>query len=294
MAQTAGTAAEWTVGRLLQWTEKFFAEKGIESPRLDAEVLLAHGLRCKRIDLYARSTEDTDEGRRSEFRGLVKRRVEGCPVAYLVGEKEFYLLKFEVGPDVLVPRPATESLVMKALDLCKSLQAPRILDVSTGSGCIAISIAHQHRAASVVAVDTSEPALAVAMRNAVRHGVSERIQFLRSDLYAALNGGPPFDVILSNPPYIPTATLATLSRDVREHEPRVALDGGADGLAVFDRLIAGAVERLAPGGWLLVEIGFDQEPEAARRIAATPGLTQGPTARDGDGHPRVVAARRSR
>src|SRR5947209_2311404 len=194
MAQTAGTATEWTVGRLLQWTEKFFAEKGVESPRLDAEVLLAHSLGCKRIELYARSTEDTDERRRAAFRELVKRRVDGCPVAYLVGEKEFYLLKFHVGPEVLVPRPATESLVMKALDLCKSLAAPRVLDIGTGSGCIAVSIAHQHKAATVVAIDTSDPAIAVARRNAERHGVADRIRFLRSDLYADLNGEPPFDM----------------------------------------------------------------------------------------------------
>jgi release factor glutamine methyltransferase len=292
MAQTANSATNWTVGRLLQWTERFFADKAVESPRLDAEVLLAHSLGCKRIDLYARSTEETDERRRADFRELVKRRVEGSPVAYLVGEKEFYLLKFHVNPDVLVPRPATETLVMKALDLCKPLPAPRVLDVGTGSGCIAVSIAHRHQA-TVVALDSSEAALGVARRNAERHGVADRIKFVRSDVYAGLNGEPSFDLIVCNPPYIPTATISTLSREVRDHEPRTALDGGPDGLAVIDRVVAGAADRLTAGGWLLLEIGFDQEADVLRRVASTAGLEPGPTARDGDGHPRVVTARKA-
>jgi release factor glutamine methyltransferase len=292
MAEATDAATEWTVGRLLQWTERFFSDKGVQSPRLDAEVLLAHSLGCKRIDLYARSTENTDERRRAEFRDLVKRRVDGCPVAYLVGEKEFYLLKFHVSPDVLVPRPATETLVMRALDLCKPLPAPRVLDVGTGSGCIAVSIAHR-QPGTIVALDTSEAALAVARRNAERHGVADRIRFVRSDVYDALNGESSFDVIACNPPYIPTPTIPTLDREVREHEPQVALDGGPDGLGVIDRVVAGAADRLTAGGWLLLEIGFDQEAEALRRVASAPGLESGPTARDGDGHPRVVTARRT-
>jgi len=287
MPQAAGAAKVWTVGGLLQWTEQFFGQKGVEFPRLDAQILLAHVLGCDRIHIYTRFTEEVGDDLRGQFRDLVRRRVDGCPVAYLVGRKEFYNLSFEVSPGVLIPRPATEALV-----IVKNQPKPRVLDVGTGSGCIAVSVAKQHAGATVVAVDVSADALHVARRNAERHGVADRIEFLTSDLYAAVTGAAPFDLIASNPPYIAGDSIAILAREVRDHEPRLALDGGPNGLAVFDRLIAGAADRLAPGGWLLVEIGFDQEPEAVRRLAATPGLVPGPTVRDADGHPRVVTARR--
>jgi release factor glutamine methyltransferase len=292
MPQSAGAAKVWTVGGLLQWTEQFFGQKGVESPRLDAQILLAHVLGCDRIHIYTRFTEEVGEDRRGQFRELVRRRVEGCPVAFLVGRKEFYKLSFEVNPAVLIPRPATESLVVRALELLKPLPAPRVLDVGTGSGCIAVSVAKQHLGATIVAVDVSGEALHVARRNAERHGVAGRIQLLNSDLYAALDGAAPFALIVSNPPYIPAASIPNLAQGVRDHEPRLAVDGGPDGFAVFDRLIAGAADRLAAGGWLLVEIGFDQEAEAQRRLTGIPNLVPGPTVRDADGHPRVVTARR--
>ncbi len=286
-------AKVWTVGGLLQWTEQFFGQKGVESPRLDAQILLAHILGCDRIHIYTRFSEEVGEDRRSRFRELVRRRVEGCPVAYLVGRKEFYKLSFEVSPAVLIPRPATESLVVRALEVLKPMAAPRVLDVGTGSGCIAVSIAKQHPGATIMAVDVSGEALAIARRNAERHGVASRIQFVAGDLYANLTGTGPFDLVLSNPPYIPSATIPELASGVRDHEPRLALDGGPDGLAVFARLISGAPGRLASGGWLLVEIGFDQEADAVRQLAAVTGLVPGPTIRDADGHPRVVTARRA-
>lgn len=292
MAQPATAPKAWTVGSLLQWTERFFAEKGLESPRLDAQILLGHALGCDRIHIYTRFDEPVAEDRRAKLRDLVRRRADGCPVAYLVGQKEFYKLAFDVTPAVLIPRPATESLVMRALEVMKPLAVPRVLDVGTGSGCIAVSLAKQHAAATVVAVDVSAEALAVARGNAERHGLAGRISFHTGDLYAGLGSDTTFDVIVANPPYIPTAALESLSVQVRGHEPRVALDGGPDGFAVFERLVAGAAERLAPGGWLLVEIGFGQEAEAVRRLTATDGLEPYPTVRDADGHPRVVTARR--
>jgi release factor glutamine methyltransferase len=279
----------WTIGGLLQWTEQFLAQKGVESPRLDAQILLAHVLGCDRIHLYTRFDEPSDDGARTSFRELVRRRVEGCPVAYLVGRKEFYKLTFEVTPAVLIPRPATESLVLAAVERIKPLAAPRVLDVGTGSGCIAISVARQHSGAAVVAVDASADALAVAGRNAERHGVAGRIDFRHGDLFTPVAGGK-FDLILSNPPYVPSLVVEKLAADVRNHEPRSALDGGPDGLDVFDRLIAAAPAHLAPGGGLLVEIGADQEEEARRRLAAVPGLSVESTVRDHDGHLRVVVA----
>ncbi len=291
MARPGGAERVWTVGELLGWTEQFFADKGVESPRLEAQILLAHALGCERIHLYTRFEEPAPEDARTKFRELVRRRAEGCPVAYLVGRKEFYRLPFEVTPDVLIPRPATESLVLTALELAKPLPAPHVLDIGTGSGCIAVSIAHQHRGASVVAVDVSDEALAVARRNAERHGVTDRVTFHTSDLFAALADSPPFDLILSNPPYIPAADLEQLAPEVRNHEPRQALDGGPNGLAVFDRLVAAAPAHLNPGGWLLVEIGADQGDAARRRVEAVPGLTFDRIVRDHEGHPRVVVAR---
>src|SRR5829696_2327429 len=162
MAHSATAPKTWTVGSLLQWTEQFFKQKAIESSRLDAQILLAHALGCDRIHIYTRFDEPVEDDRRARFRDLVRRRVDGCPVAYLVGRKEFYKLTFDVSPVVLIPRPATESLVMRALEIIKPLPAPRLVDVGTGSGCIAVSIAKQHSGATIVAVDVSNDALAVA------------------------------------------------------------------------------------------------------------------------------------
>jgi release factor glutamine methyltransferase len=291
---TPSTTQVWTIGALLNWTEKFFAQKGVESPRLDAQVLLAHSLGCKRIDLYARSSEEAPETERTRFRDLVRRRVEGCPVAYLVGVKEFYLLPFEVTPAVLIPRPATEALVLAALERLKPLAAPRVLDVGTGSGCIGVSIAKQHAAATIIATDRSRDALAVARRNAERHTVANRVTFVESDLFAGLTPGPPFDLILSNPPYVRTSDLAGLASDVRDHEPREALDGGPDGFALIDRLLEDAPAHLAPGGWLLVEIGSDQGGAMLTRLRSVQGLSDVQVLPDRDGHARVAVASRPR
>jgi release factor glutamine methyltransferase len=287
------TTQAWTIGALLNWTEKFFAQKGVESPRLDAQVLLAHSLGCKRIDLYARSTEEAPETERTRFRDLVRRRVDGCPVAYLVGVKEFYLLTFEVSPAVLIPRPATEALVLAALERLKSLSAPRVLDIGTGSACIAVSIAMQNAAATVLATDRSTDALAVARRNVERHAVADRVRLIESDLFVGVNSELPFDLILSNPPYIRTGDLAGLAPDVRDHEPRQALDGGPDGFAVIDRLLKDAPAHLSPGGWLLLEIGSDQGAVMLSRLRATPGLVEAQILPDRDGHARVALARRT-
>src|SRR5438132_3502271 len=192
MTQPAGTTQVWTVGALLAWTEQFLGQKGVESPRLDAQVLLAHALGCRRIDLYARSTDEAPEPARAQFRELVRRRVGGCPVAYLVGTKEFYLLPFEVTPAVLIPRPATEALVLAALDRLKPLAAPRVLDIGTGSGCVAISIARQKARATIIATDISAGALAVAARTAARHQVTDRIRCVETDLFAGVGVEAPF------------------------------------------------------------------------------------------------------
>jgi release factor glutamine methyltransferase len=231
------TETTWTIGRLLDWTVRYLADKGSESPRLDAEVLLAHALNAKRIELYTRHTEPAEEDVRARFKDLIRRRVEGCPVAYLVGRKEFFSLSFEVNPSVLIPRPDTECLVVECLRLAKEMPQPRLLDLGTGSGNIAVSIAHQHKGAQVTAVDKSPEALAVATRNAAHGGVAQRVRFLLGDLFEPIPPGERFDFILSNPPYIPQEELSRLPAGVRDYEPHAALDGGPGGFDVFDRLV---------------------------------------------------------
>ncbi|MHB1421776.1 MAG: peptide chain release factor N(5)-glutamine methyltransferase [Gemmataceae bacterium] len=285
------TEQSWTVGRLLDWTTKFLEQKGSESPRLDAEVLLAHALCCKRIELYTRHPEEAPEQGRQRFRELVRQRVEGCPVAYLVGRKEFFSLEFTINRAVLIPRPDTECVVDECLRLAKPMPAPAILDVGTGSGCLAVAVAKHHKTAQVMAVDISPEALAVASANAVKHGVAERIRFLHGDLFAPVAADERFDFILSNPPYIPHDDLAKLPPGVRDYEPPTALDGGADGFSVFDRLIAGAAAHLKPGGYLLIEIGSPQEGPARTRIGRYEGYELTKTVYDGSGHPRVLMAR---
>jgi release factor glutamine methyltransferase len=282
---------EWTVGRLLDWTARFLAGKGVEHPRLDSEVLLAHTLKCERIQLYTRFDEAASDEVRQEFRALIRRRLEGCPVAYLVGRKEFFALKFDVNPAVLIPRPDTEGLVVECLRLAKGLEKPHVLDLGTGSGNIAVAVAHQHKGAQVTAVDVSPEALAVAAQNAARHGVAGRIRFLAGDLFAPLAAGEAFDIVLSNPPYIAREDLPRLPVGVRDYEPHRALDGGPGGYAVFERLVRDAPAYLKPGGHLILEIGSDQEGPARQFISSAQGFDLAPTVYDHSGHPRVLHAR---
>jgi release factor glutamine methyltransferase len=287
---TPGTQS-WTIARLLDWTVRYLDEKGSESPRLDAEVLLAHALGCKRIDLYTRHDEAASEDTRAKFKDLIRRRVRGCPVAYLVGRKEFFSLPFEVNPAVLIPRPDTECLVVECLRLARDLPYPRVLDIGTGSGAIAIAVAHQHRGAQVTAVDVSTQALALAKRNADRNGVADRIRFLHGDLFAPIPSGERFEFILSNPPYIARSDLPRLPAGVRDYEPLLALDGGDDGFEVFNRLVDQAQTYLASGGYLLIEIGSPQEEPARNRISLHKDYQLGKTILDGSSHPRVLRAR---
>jgi release factor glutamine methyltransferase len=282
----------WTIKALLNWTTEFLAKKGIENPRADAQILLAHVLKCKRVDLIVRYNEEPQEAERTRFRELIQRRVGGWPVAYLVGTRDFYLLTFDVSPEVLIPRPETETLVLEALSFLKPLKSPKILDLGTGSGCIAISIAHQKKDALVTAIDISPDAVTVAHRNAVKNDVAGRITFLNGDLFAPLKAGETFELIVSNPPYIAHAEFAALAPDVRDHEPRVALDGGYDGLAFYRRIAAEAGRLLKPGGRLLLEIGYTQELAVREILAGQSELDPGPVLKDMAGHARVISAKR--
>jgi release factor glutamine methyltransferase len=281
---------EWTVGRLLSWTTGWLGERGRESARLDAEILLAHVRGCQRILLYTAFAEAVPEDQRAEFRTLVRRRGQGEPVAYLVGSKEFFSLPLNVSPAVLVPRPETEGLVVRTLDLCREAGEARIIDVGTGSGAIAVAVAKHLPEAKVAATDISAEALAVARGNAARHGLTERIAFSQGDLLADPAVSGPWDVIIANLPYVREDEFAELPRDVREHEPRLALVGGRRGVELIERLAAQASTRLAPGGWLILEAGPAVAADVEAVLAATAGLELRPTLADLAGLPRVFQA----
>ncbi len=287
----AATPAIWTIGALLNWTESYFREQKTDSPRLDAQVLLAHAVNCRRTDLYVRFDVEPTAEQRTTFREMVKARAAGMPVAYLVGTKEFYLLPFIVNQAVLIPRPATETLVLAALEAIKPLATPRVLDIGTGSGCIAVTIAAQNKAARIVAVDVSPGALAIAQSNAEKHNVADRITFFESDLFFAVGSNAKFDAIVSNPPYIATAELPELMKDVKDHEPVLALNGGADGFAVIHRIVEQASDYLNPGSSLLIEVGIGQADDAAHKFAAA-GYTEVIVRKDADGVARVVCGKK--
>lgn len=286
----------WTIGRLLQWTTDYLRGHGSESPRLDAEVLLAHARGCERIELYTAHNEVAAEPLRSDFRELVRRRATGMPVAYLVGRKEFYSLSFLVTPEVLIPRPETELLIVALLDKAKELNlhdAPcRIADVGTGSGILAVCAAKFLPRASVLAIDTSRPALAVARENAQRHRVAARVEFVEGDLLASLPADATLDFVLSNPPYVSEDEFAALARDVREHEPRRALVAGPKGTEVVSRLVPQAAERLKVGGWLILEISPMMAVRVQELLSADGRFEAIAVHKDLAKHPRVVAARR--
>lgn len=281
----------WTVGKLLTWTTDFLAQRGSESPRLDAEVLLAHARGCSRIALYTDYGDEVPEDERAGFREMIRRRAEGAPVAYLVGHKEFFSLEFAVSPAVLIPRPESEFVVMECLDLAKQYAEPRIADVGTGSGNIVVAVAKHLPKARLTALDLNPDALEIARRNAATHDVADRTDFVESDLFAALDPAIRFDFVLSNPPYVATDEWDPLPPGVRDYEPRIALDGGRQGLEVVERLIRQARERLEPGGHLILEIGAPQEGSVRDLIERHEGFVLAHTVHDYSGHPRVVRAR---
>ena len=289
----------WTVRRLLEWTSGFFTRKEVDAPRLAAELLLSHVLKYPRIKLYTDYERPLAEKELAEFRALVQRAGEHEPIAYLTGRGHFFNLEFEVSPAVLIPRPDTETLVENVLQLSRNVpgfEAPRVLDLCTGSGCIAAAVAHHLKNATVVATDLSEAAVAVAKRNIERIGLAERVTVEQGDLYepvARLPDPRPFDLILANPPYIPSGAIESLDRNVRDFEPLAALDGGIDGLTVLRLIVEGAPDRLRAGGRLFLEIQFDQGPAVTEIVGANAALDEVRTLKDHGGNPRVVTARRT-
>ena len=244
---------------------------GVEDPGFEAEYLLRHALDCTRESLLLSLDSDLTLSAQHHFDSLVGRRASGEPSAYITGHREFYGLDFKVDPRALIPRPETELLVEAVLE-CTSQKAGRsgglnIVDVGTGCGAIAVALATCLPTASIIATDISHNALQLAYENAARHGVQNRINLLQGDLLAPLPR--PIDILVSNPPYIPSPEIPNLAREITKHEPRLALDGGPDGMSVIDRLIEQAKDKLTPGGAMLIEIGWNQGDAAishARRL----------------------------
>ena len=260
-----------------------------ERARRDAETLLLHVIRRERAALLGRRKEHLGEPEEEQYSVIVDRRFSGEPIQYILGETEFYGLPFTVTPAVLIPRPETEHLVEKALELSATLcPHPRILDIGTGSGALAVTLAHLLPTAQVTAIDLSRDALAVAQRNAEGNGVADRVRFLHGDLLGPVEGER-FELVVSNPPYVPEADRLSLAVEVREHEPEMALFAGEDGLAIYRRLIPAAHVALEPGGWLLMEIGYGQSEAIAALLAAS-GFEQIGFTPDLQGIPRVASA----
>ena len=256
----APSPAQWTIEAVLRWATDDFRGRGIETARLDAELLLAHALSTTRLQLVVDGKRPLGSPELERMRDLVRRRRAREPVAYLLGRREFFGRTFRVDARVLVPRPDTEVLVDVALERTRAVSmAMRALDLCTGSGCVGVTLARERPTSSVVATDVSTGALAVARDNALRLG-AYNVALRQGDLFAPLDPAWRFDVVVSNPPYIPGAEIATLDPDVRDFEPRLALDGGDDGLAVLRRVVAGAPAWLVPGGVLAVEVGAGEAP----------------------------------
>ncbi|HTI49606.1 MAG TPA: peptide chain release factor N(5)-glutamine methyltransferase [Planctomycetaceae bacterium] len=306
----------WTVGRIIDWTTQHLKKHGSETPRLDAEILLAHARGCPRIQLYVDYAAPLTDAQRASMREFVQRRAQAEPVAYLVGKREFFGLDFRVTPDVLIPRPETETLVLELVTAARKraginangepappesdsgpaasghLAPLRILDLCTGSGCIAVASAVNLPDAQVTAIDISAPALAIARQNAEAHRVAQRIRFLAGDLFAPLKPDEQFEFIVSNPPYVADGEMATLPADIRKHEPHLALQAGPRGLDVIVRLIAGVPGHLAPGGLLLIEFSPEQTPAVTELTTAEDSLELLRVLKDVAGKPRALLARR--
>ncbi len=292
-------AESWTVRRLLEWTTGFFQRKQVDSPRLSAELLLGHVMALPRIQLYTNYERAVGETELERFRELVRRAGEQEPIAYLTGKAPFFNLELLVDRGVLIPRPDTETLVENVLQMARrtvGLEHARVLDLCTGSGCIVLAILERLKGASAVATDLSDKAVQVASANAAKLGLSDRVRILTGDLYEPISAQgdiadvQPFDLIVSNPPYIPSGDIAKLDRNVRDYEPHEALDGGEDGLAFHRRILAGAADRLAVGGRIYLEIQFNQGEAVGGLMAATKGLKEIRVLKDYAGHDRVVTA----
>ena len=288
----------WTIKDLLEVTSNYLREKGVDSPRLSAEVLLALQLKVDRVKLYLNFDQPLYEGEVAAYRELIKRRLSREPIQYITGVQEFWSLDFVVGPQVLIPRPETELLVEQVISLHQEKRLVeakklKVLDLGTGSGVLAIVIARELGGASVWASDVSAEALALAETNAKKHGVADRVEFLLSDVWQGLiDSSLVFDIIVSNPTYIASDHISSLAPEVRDHEPRSALDGGEQGMHFIKEIIKEAPKYLDAGGWILLEMDPEQTSIAMELMDKNDDYVEKHRIKDYSGHYRVVVAQR--
>ena len=290
MDERQNIPARWTIKDVLEWTAGYFRKKGITTARLDAEVLLAHCLGVDRLHLYLNLDRPLRQEERIRYRELIRRRAMREPVALIRGVKEFWSLRLRAAPGVLIPRPDTEALVEAVLEELRDRPVPNILEIGTGSGAIAVAIALENPRARIVATDIDKLALEATRFNAENLGASASISFIASDLFTAFREGSKFDVVCCNPPYIPSDVIATLEPEIN-FEPRLALDGGPDGLNVIRHLVSQARNYLADRGALIIELGSEQEPWVREMFETLGGLHDVHAFPDLSGKPRVVSGR---
>ncbi|MEW6658913.1 MAG: peptide chain release factor N(5)-glutamine methyltransferase [Thermodesulfobacteriota bacterium] len=290
---------QWTILEILRWTTGHFRDKGVSEPRTSAEVLLAHALGVSRLDLYLRHDQPLAPEELARFKVFVLRRRAGEPVAYITGHKEFWSLDFKVTPAVLIPRPETEILVDAVLEVLKQQTENRkpktenlCLEVGVGSGAVIVALARELPQVRWVGVDISAPALAVARENAARHGVADRISFLRSDLLAAFQPAPRFHLLVANLPYVPRPVWEQLPKDIKEFEPQAALLGGDDGMDLIRPLVQAAPVFLQPGGWLALEVAAGMAPKVVELLEISGEFEQMEKIPDYQGMQRVIRGRR--
>lgn len=283
----------WTTRKLLQWTTTHLAKKGVDSPRISAEMLLAHVLSTPRLRLYMDPDRPATDLERAAFRALVERACEHEPVDYLVGHAPFFAMMFKVTPDVLIPRPSTETLVEHVIQHAKrtpGFLSPVIADIGTGSGAIAVSLAKHLPTSRVIAVDISPEALAVAKENAVTHKVADRIDFVLGDLLSPILAGHRLSYLVSNPPYIDDEEWLAVEPNVKNYEPHLALRGGVDGLRYLRQLIEQAPAYLQTPGQLVLEFASSQKKTMLQLAQANPGLTNAHVLADHEALPRILVA----
>lgn len=286
----------WTIQKLLDWMVGYFTEKKIDSPRLTAEMLLSFVLGMQRIELYMHFDKVIEKPKLDKLHSLVKRCIADEPVQYLVGGCEFYSMSFAVCPDCLIPRPETELLVERAIEFLRSradLGGQYVCDLCTGNGCIAATVAKSYPNCKVIATDICDKALAVAAKNIAKYRLVEKVKLLEGDLFEPIISQldvKRFDLIVSNPPYVSRAEYENLDAKVKKYEPRLALDGGDDGLDIYRRIISQASEHLKPGGALMLEIGYLQGDAVKKMLEDTDAFGRITIEKDFNNNDRIVTA----
>jgi release factor glutamine methyltransferase len=292
----ASSEKPWTILKLLKWAAEYFNDKDIDEAKVAAEILLAQSLHLRRIDLYLQYDRPLEREELSAFKILLKRKLKREPVAYIVGHKEFWSMPFAVNRDVLIPRPETECLVEVVMGIIEETAAEetmRVLELGTGSGALIIALASQKQGNAHYASDISKKSLVVAKQNAVTHGLND-IHFFAGDWMNPLTAGKQlFDVIVSNPPYIPTRGIETLAPEIRQHEPLAALDGGKDGLKCLRHIVQNAWVYLKPRGWLALEMGCDQKEDMMEVVRSCGKYDPVRIRKDYSGHDRIISMRKA-